>query len=196
MTQAVKDKTGCSSVAELITYLQNTVVKETYAGASSVVWEVTIKVSTDGGNTWVDADKDNIPKEGVDVILPYPEGTNKNDYDFTVSHLITQDWNGQVPGTMEYPEVTKTEEGLKIHVLSASPFAIAWKPVGTDKPAEPDDDDEPEEVGENITTQAVKTGDNMNVAAVIWSIVFLAAAAGAGVLVYRRRHGADGTKTE
>ncbi len=196
LTQAVKDKTGCSNVAELITYLQNTVVKETYAGASSVVWEVTIKVSTDGGNTWVDADKDNIPKEGVDVILPYPEGTNKNDYDFTVSHLITQDWNGQVPGTMEYPEVTKTEEGLKIHVLSASPFAIAWKPVGTDKPAEPDDDDDPEEVGENVTTQAVKTGDNMNVAAVIWSIVFLAAAAGAGVLVYRRRHGADGTKTE
>lgn len=196
LTQAVKDKTGCSSVAELITYLQNTVVKETYAGASSVVWEVTIKVSTDGGNTWVDADKDNIPKDGVDVVLPYPEGTNKDNYDFTVSHLITQDWNGQVPGTVEYPAVTKADDGLKLHVMSASPFAVAWKEIAVNTPDDDDDDDDSEETGENVNTTAVKTGDNMNVAAVIWSIILVAAAAGAGVLVYRRRRDSNGTKTE
>lgn len=197
LTQDVKDKTGCSTIAELITYLQNTVAKETYAGASSVVWEVTIKVSADGGNTWVDADADNIPKEGVDVILPYPQGTNKEDYDFTVSHLITQSWNGQVPGTIEYPEVAKTEEGLKLHVMSASPFAVAWKSIAVETPDDSDDDDDDsDETGENVTTTAVKTGDNMNVAAVIWSIVLVAAAAGAGVLVYRRRRNSNGTKNE
>lgn len=197
LTQDVKDKTGCSTIAELITYLQNTVAKETYAGASSVVWEVTIKVSADGGNTWVDADADNIPKEGVDVILPYPQGTNKEDYDFTVSHLITQSWNSQVPGTIEYPEVAKTEEGLKLHVMSASPFAVAWKSIAVETPDDSDDDDDDsDETGENVTTTAVKTGDNMNVAAVIWSIVLVAAAAGAGVLVYRRRRNSNGTKNE
>ena len=93
--------------------------------------------------------------------------------------------------------MAKTDEGLKLHVMSASPFAVAWKSIAVETPDDSDDDDDDsDETGENVTTTAVKTGDNMNVATVIWSIVLVAAAAGAGVLVYRRRRNSNGTKNE
>ncbi len=212
LTDAVKEKTGCTTVEELTKYMLDTVVKESYAGASSVVWDVTIMVRINGGDP-VEATEANIPSEGVDIVLPYPEGTNKNDYDFTVSHLITKGWNGQIPGTVEYPEVTKTDEGLKVHVLSASPFAVAWKSNGKDtdngnnsgsdtgNKDNTGTDNAPapapaENVGTNITTQAVQTGDNMNVAAILWSLVLLAAVAGAGVLVYTHKRRSENSKSE
>lgn len=209
LTDEVKKKTGCNTVEELTKYMLETVVKESYAGASSVVLDVTIMVRINGG-TPVEATKDNIPAEGVDIILPYPQGTNKDDYDFTVSHLITRDWNGQTPGTVEYPAVTKLDGGLKVHVLSASPFAIAWKSNEKDPENKPgnsgNDDGNKEEVtapapaentvGTNVTTQAVKTGDDMNVAAILWSLLLLVAVVGAGVLVYFHRRRADNSKSE
>lgn len=53
-----------------------------------------------------------------------------------------------------------------------------------------------ESAGTNITTQAVQTGDNMDVAAIIWSLVLLAAVAGAGVLVYFHRRRTDEPKSK
>lgn len=41
--------------------------------------------------------------------------------------LITTDTNGGTPGTMEFFVPEKTDDGLKIHITSASPFAIGWK---------------------------------------------------------------------
>ncbi|MCM1044727.1 MAG: Ig-like domain-containing protein [Candidatus Gastranaerophilales bacterium] len=195
LTDAVKDKTGCSTVEELVTYLKNSVETKGYTSANSSVMEVTIKVSTDGGKTWEAATEATMPKEGVIVVLPYPTGTNKNDYDFVVSHLITQGWNGQTAGTVEWPTVTPTDEGLSMRVMSASPFTVAWKAKAAEqKPADNDNgggsDDSSDDAAAsatNVTTAAVKTGDHMNVSAVIWSIVLLAAVAGVGVLVYRKR---------
>ena len=58
-----------------------------------------------------------------------------------------------------------------------------------------DDDDDVDETGENVKTQATKTGDHMNVAAAVWSVILLAAVAGAGLLVYmRKRRSAGGEK--
>lgn len=197
LTDAVKEKTGCSTVEELVKYMQEVGVLGEYTRESFMVMDVDIQVSINGG-PYVSATRETMPKDGVDIILPYPEGTNKNDYDFRVSHLITQDWNGQTAGTMEYPAVTKLDEGLKVHVLSASPFGVYWKKVADKNEKVPSDDkkepaEEASAVGVSVTTAAVKTGDNMNVSAIIWSIVLLAAAAGMGVLVYRKRR-ENGTK--
>lgn len=194
LTDAVKEKTGCSTVEELVTYLKIAVEEKGYTSENSSVVEVTVMVSTDGIN-WVPATKDTMPKDGVDIVLPYPEGTNKNDYDFIVNHLITQGWNGQTAGTVEWPTVTKTDEGLSLHVMSASPFTVAWKQVANNEANDDDNSDDEGESGTEVTTAGVKTGDNMNVIAIIWSIVLLAVMAGAGVLVYSKRK-ENGTKSE
>lgn len=132
ITEEVKESTGCETVEQLTSYIKTEMVKQ-FTGSSAEapvfkeenikVFEVAVLV---GGQP---ATKENFPKDGVDVILPYPEGTNKADYDFVVGHMPCTDWNGTTPGVMEYPEVTKTDEGLKVHVSSASPFAVSWTEI-------------------------------------------------------------------
>ena len=61
------------------------------------------------------------------IILPYPEGTNKDDYNFFVAHLITL--NERFAGTVETPEVVKTDDGLEVTVTGFSPFTIAWEKI-------------------------------------------------------------------
>lgn len=60
-------------------------------------------------------------------MIPYPEGIDKDNYDFIIGHLITSNVNGAASGTMEFFEPEKTADGLKIHITSASPFIIGWK---------------------------------------------------------------------
>ena len=67
------------------------------------------------------------PDGGVDILIPYPEGIDKDNYDFIIGHLITTNVNGAASGTMEFFEPEKTADGLKIHITSASPFIIGWK---------------------------------------------------------------------
>lgn len=67
------------------------------------------------------------PDGGVDILIPYPEGIDKDNYDFIIGHLITSNVNGAASGTMEFFEPEKTADGLKIHITSASPFIIGWK---------------------------------------------------------------------
>lgn len=49
LTDAVKDKTGCTTVEELTKFMLDTVIKESYAGDSSVIWDVTLMVRINGG---------------------------------------------------------------------------------------------------------------------------------------------------
>ena len=86
----------------------------------------------DGGTTWEKATAANFPAAGIDIILPYPAGTSSAAHDFVVGHLITMACNGAVPGTMEYFAPEETEAGLKIHIMSASPFVIGWKEAAAD----------------------------------------------------------------
>lgn len=67
------------------------------------------------------------PDGGVDILIPYPEGIDKDNYDFIIGHLITSNVNGAASGTMEFFEPEKTADGLKIHITSASPFIIGWQ---------------------------------------------------------------------
>lgn len=98
-------------------------------GSNIKVVDIVVQMKDASGNTWTILEGDKFPSDGVDIVIPYPEGTNKDSYDFVIGHLITTGVNGGVPGTMEFFVPEKLEEGLKIHITSASPFVIGWKPV-------------------------------------------------------------------
>ncbi len=177
LTDEVKKATGCNTVDELVVYLKTQVEKNDAAKkilgdvANSAVYEVTILTSIDGIN-WTPVTEENFPAKGVNVILPYPDGTNKNDFDFVVAHLITMNCNGEKAGTIEYLKPDKTRTGLKVHVNSASPFAIGWAEV----------EYEEEELA---PISSVKTGDTTPVAPLL--AIMLASAGICGVYVFRRK---------
>ncbi|MDD6570882.1 MAG: hypothetical protein PUF12_00710, partial [Thermoflexaceae bacterium] len=131
LTEEVKKATGCNTVDELVLYLKTQITENEAARRilsdleGSVVYEVKILVSIDGIN-WELATEENFPAKGVDVYLPYPEGISRNKYDFVVGHLITMNCNGQQAGTLEFFNPKETSNALKVHVMSASPFAVAW----------------------------------------------------------------------
>ena len=170
LTEEVKKATGCKTVKELIAYLKAVITEDEGAKLilsgvdekNTTAIDVTIMISFDEGRTWEKVTKENFPKNGMDVIIPYPEGTNKSDYDFVIGHLVTMGANGSVPGTMEYYKPEKTLSGLKIHINSASPFVIGWKEV------EADDD------YDGDTVVSVPTGDKTPI--VPLAVIMLASA--------------------
>ncbi|MCI8291968.1 MAG: hypothetical protein HFH53_00325 [Hespellia sp.] len=116
--------------------------KQGYSKKNTVIYDVKLQVSLDGGKTWEDVTPENFPKEGLSVLLPYPEGTNRSDHDFIITHMFTHEMNGHKPGEVETLEAEKTAEGLQFTVYSLSPIAIAWKSIHTDNG--PDDTKKPE----------------------------------------------------
>lgn len=158
MTEEVKTATGCQSVSELVEQLKklitteksaNDILSGIMAGNTQVV-DVSVLINSNG--QWVEATKDTFPKEGVDILLPYPSGANRDGFDFVVGHLIVMGCNGQVPGTMEYYRPEKTESGLKVHVYSASPFVIAWK----ERVQEPEETQQPSPTQEPASAEEGK----------------------------------------
>lgn len=65
---------------------------------------------------------DNFPANGVDVILPYPTGTDSKD-DFRIVHMLT---TGANAGDIQNVKYTKESNGLHFHVDSLSPFGVSW----------------------------------------------------------------------
>ena len=173
--EAVKDIINCETEEELVEYLEVAIIASDEVTESLPdlkeedvkVMDITIMVSFDAGETWENATVENFPEEGVDVLIPYPEGTSKDKNDFVVGHLIT---TGKNAGKMEYPKVTKMDEGLLIHIYSASPFVIAWDevkeevvpttpPAPTTKPVETPAPVQKEEVVNVPVTYVVQRGD-------------------------------------
>jgi hypothetical protein len=153
LTNAVKAKTGASNEDELRVYLkdkvksfvtENGVLTDALVN-DSAVYDVKIQISVDGGDTWVDATADNFPANGITVTLPYPDETGKKGYNFAVGHLIVMGLNGKTPGDMEMftgDDVTKSAFGVRVHIMSASPFVIAYEKSLTNTNDEDDDDDD------------------------------------------------------
>ena len=65
---------------------------------------------------------DNFPANGVDVVLPYPTGTDSKD-DFRIVHMLT---TGANAGDIQNVRYTKESNGLHFHVDSLSPFGVSW----------------------------------------------------------------------
>ena len=74
------------------------------------------------GTQWVDVNETNFPANGVDVVLPYPTGTNKQDR-FQIVHMLTHSGH---EGEIERITASNETDGLHFHVNSLSPFGVSW----------------------------------------------------------------------
>ena len=74
------------------------------------------------GSKWIPVDETNFPDEGVDVVLPYPNGTDSKDT-FRIVHMLTKTGS---EGKIENVPHTKETDGLRFHVTSLSPFGVSW----------------------------------------------------------------------
>lgn len=76
----------------------------------------------DGGK-WIPVNENNFPADGVDVVLPYPNGTDSKDT-FQIVHMLTKTGSeGKLEKIIAY---TKETDGLRFHVTSLSPFGVSW----------------------------------------------------------------------
>lgn len=75
------------------------------------------------GSKWITVDENNFPAEGVDVVLPYPNGTDSKDT-FQIVHMLTK--TGSEGKIEKFTHITKETDGLRFHVTSLSPFGVSW----------------------------------------------------------------------
>ncbi len=113
------------------TLREEAVEKASVPEQNTVVYDVTLQIK-DSGSGWTEMTDESLPAEGIEVTLPYPEGTDAR-YTFTVIHMIT---TGKSAGQTEIPEVTNTEQGICFTVKSLSPFCISWTAPKQETPPE------------------------------------------------------------
>jgi len=121
------------------------------------------------GREWIDVTVDDFPIDGINVTLPYPEGTTRDTHDFMVSHMFTVDSErlGIKAGEVEWPPVTKASDGLKVTFKGLSPVAIAWKELkAEDNVTTTFPEDEP--TADNTSINDVFTGDTVPIMTYIY----------------------------
>ena len=74
------------------------------------------------GSKWIPVDENNFPEGGVDVVMPYPNGTDSKDT-FQIVHMLTKT---DSEGTLEKMAHTRETDGLRFRVTSLSPFGVSW----------------------------------------------------------------------
>ena len=74
------------------------------------------------GSKWIPVDENNFPEGGVDVVMPYPNGTDSKDT-FQIVHMLTKT---DSEGTLEKMAHTRESDGLRFRVTSLSPFGVSW----------------------------------------------------------------------
>ncbi len=122
--------TEYNTVEKIENKLTETIVSnEGYIADNTALYDIELVTSEDGGQTWVPVTAENFPAEGIVVTLPYPEGTNAADYDFTVVHMFDEDVNGHKAGEVETPEVTEGENGISFSLTGTSPVMVGYKKV-------------------------------------------------------------------
>ena len=180
-------------------------ISEGIAESNIEVYDVALMINIDGQG-WIKADRANFPSGGLTVTLPYPAGTEKDSYDFFVTHLFTEDMGGYKAGQTESPEVTKTENGIRFKVHGLSPVSVGWKEVKPEEPTptEPTPEETtpteptPEKKPETVTppsyqtpnstpssAESAATGDNNPV--LLYTGLLAAGAAGMFLLIRRKK---------
>ncbi len=66
---------------------------------------------------------------GLTMTIRYPRGITKHSYDGVVAYIYPRDMGGERAGTIIYPEVTKTDDGIEFVVSDPAPVAVGWKKV-------------------------------------------------------------------
>lgn len=156
------------------------------------IYDVELQVYNEASKAWEKVAADNFPEKGLEVTLPYPNGTSKEKFDFAAAHMFTHSMNGHKAGTIEYPTVDKAEDGIRFTVNGLSPIMVAWqekpqeKPEGGgntgNKPAAPNK----EEQKSANTKAAPKTGDLADTGMLLLCLTASMGMMGC-VLVYRKK---------
>lgn len=143
--------------------------------AGSVWLDVTLcKIEEDGTRTEVNPDE--FPDDGVTVLLPYPEGTDRS-YTFIITHMIT---HGATAGTIEVLPCTNGEDGIYVHFTSMSPVCISYMRQGsTPAPQTPASASSPTPAASGSST-VPKTSDAAHGAP--WGMLALLSIGGLGAL--------------
>ena len=97
----------------------NAAMKEENTG--SMLLDVSLQIKTAGGEL-IPVDPENFPEEGVEVLLPYPEGTDRS-YTFVITHMIT---SGERAGEIEVLSYRAERDGLRVRFTSMSPVCITY----------------------------------------------------------------------
>ena len=117
---------------------------------------------------------------GITLTIPYPEGTDRENYIFAVAHMLTTAMNGMEAGDIEYPDFTLTEEGIRVTLKGLSPVMVAY----TEKTAAPVKH-ETKPADKEKKEETPETGDESNM--IPWILVLAAAIAGAGSIAGRKK---------
>lgn len=89
--------------------------------------DVELKVYNEEAGKWELVDDKNFPKNGVTIVLPYPEGTNSvnyANYTFEIVHMIT---TGTKAGQTEVLTPVFKADGIHVTVTSLSPIGIVYQ---------------------------------------------------------------------
>ena len=133
----------------------------------TVVYDVVLSI-TENGVTRLATKEEIESMDGIDVTIPYPSETNKNDYIFKVSHMITIDMNGMKTGDVEVPYVMLTDEGIKVRLTGLSPVMIAYARKADDSSDIHSSDISRNEISKNTevnnqnSSRTPNTGDEFN----------------------------------
>lgn len=76
---------------------------------------------------WERADDDEVSDDGLTITVPYPKGVGKKSHEAVVAYIYPDEVDGTEAGTITYPEVTKTDDGIEFVVPVCAPVAIGWK---------------------------------------------------------------------
>lgn len=104
---------------------------------------------------------ENFPAEGVEVLLPYPQGTNRS-RTFVITYMIT---SGERAGQIETLKGTSTKDGILVLFTSMSPVCITYQvhtSTGADRTAA-------------VGVSSPRTADSSRVA--LWSAACVCSAA-------------------
>lgn len=91
--------------------------------ANVAVYDATLWVSKDGGQSWTEAAESDFPASGLTVTVPYPAGTGAQGYTFAVAHMFG---SGTHAGDIEHPTASAAEKGVAFTVTGLSPVAVGW----------------------------------------------------------------------
>ena len=130
----------------------------------SVLLDVTLQVRCDDGTPTTVA-PEHFPAEGVEVLLPYPQGTNRS-CTFVITHMIT---SGKRAGQIETLKGTRTKDGILVRFTSMSPVCITYQvhtSTGADRTAA---------VDAAVGVSSPRTADSSRVA--LWSAACVCSAA-------------------
>lgn len=89
---------------------------------NSVLLDVSLQIRN-SDNELAPVDPENFPQDGVEVLLPYPEGTDSS-YTFVITHMIT---SGEHAGKIEVLNYRAEADGLRVHFTSMSPICVAYQ---------------------------------------------------------------------